>query len=260
MEKDSVKTVVYQSYRTFDVPTWINRCMQTVQRWAASQGFDYRFIDDRLFAYAPEWYRQKVSDNILLISDLARLVIAKDLLRESYSRTIWIDADVLVFEPELFTIDITEGYAFCRELWVDHNRDGQLRGRFYVNNAVMVLVKPNDFLDFYIHACKSIVQHNSQLNKLAVGTQFLTALYHIMPFSLVNHVGMFSPFLMGQLAHDKVEETLHAYRRDCGFQIYAANLCSSFRNKSHDGVCMDDALFGSVIDNLLNEPPVVVNE
>ena len=117
MEKDSAKTVVYQSYRTSDVPDWINRCMQPVGERAASQGYCYRFIDDRIYVYVPEWYHRKVSDNILLVSDLARLMIARDLLGEGFSRTIWIDADVVIFEPGLFTIDITEGYAFCRETW-----------------------------------------------------------------------------------------------------------------------------------------------
>jgi hypothetical protein len=43
------RTVVYQSYRTRDVPAWIATCMHTVRAWAASRGFDYRFIDGRLF-------------------------------------------------------------------------------------------------------------------------------------------------------------------------------------------------------------------
>jgi SAM-dependent methyltransferase len=66
--------------------------------------------------------------------------------------------------------------------------------------------------------------------------------------------------MMGQLAHERVEKTLHAYSQACGFPIYAANLCSSLRNKSHKGLWMDDSLYDSVIDNLLNVSPVVVNK
>ncbi len=46
-----MKTAVYQSYRTRDVPAWVNRCMQSVRAWADAQPFDYRFIDDRLGRY-----------------------------------------------------------------------------------------------------------------------------------------------------------------------------------------------------------------
>lgn len=254
-----MKTVVYQSYRRFNVPIWINRCLQTVQEWATSQGFDYRFIDDRLFAYAPEWYRQRVSNNILLISDLARLVVAKELLHEGYGRTIWIDADVIIFNPEQFTIDVAEGYAFCRELWVAPTPEGQLTGWHRVNNAVTVFVEPNDFLDFYIHACKSIVQHNSQFDTLAVGTRFLTSLYQIMPFHLINQVGIFSPVLMRQLIQ-RVETTLQAYQQGYGFSIYAANLCSSFRNTFCQGIWMSDDLYSSAIDCLLNAPSVGIDK
>src|SRR5258706_16177245 len=93
--ESAMRTVVYQSYRTNSVPTWITRCLESVREWAKCQGFDYVFIDDRLFEYAPQWYRTKVKDDILLISDLARLKLAKEFLDQKYQRTIWVDADVL---------------------------------------------------------------------------------------------------------------------------------------------------------------------
>src|SRR5262245_33138351 len=86
MRTSLMSTVVCQSYRPSYVPVWIELCMATVRSWASSQGFDYRFIDDELFEYAPQWYRRKVSDDILLMSDLARLVVARRLLGEGYRR------------------------------------------------------------------------------------------------------------------------------------------------------------------------------
>lgn len=43
-----MKTVVYQSYKTTGVPQWIERCMDTVKKWASKQGYDYRFYDDEV--------------------------------------------------------------------------------------------------------------------------------------------------------------------------------------------------------------------
>ncbi len=41
-----MKTIIYQSYRTENVPTWISTCMQTVKDWATLKGLDYQRIDD----------------------------------------------------------------------------------------------------------------------------------------------------------------------------------------------------------------------
>jgi hypothetical protein len=246
-----MKTVVYQSYRTSNVPGWIEHCMATVRSWADAQGYDYHFVDDRLFEYAPQWYRRKVSDNILLISDLARLMIARELLRGGYQRTVWIDADVVVFSPGEFRIDTTEGYALCREIWVGKTADGQMVAKPQVNNAVTVFVEPNSFLDFYIHACEQIVRQADRVDPLAVGTSFLTGLRKLVPFGLIEQVGLFSPILMQLLAKSSVENVLQQYAKAAGGPIHAANLCSSFRNSRSQGVDMTDELYSQVVLNLI---------
>jgi hypothetical protein len=50
----------------------IAACLQSARGWADQSGFDYHFVDDRLFDYCPPWYREKVAGDILLMSDLAR--------------------------------------------------------------------------------------------------------------------------------------------------------------------------------------------
>ena len=92
--------------------------MTTVEEWAAHTGADYRFLDDRFLEYAPSWYREKVENDIYLVSDLARLKVAKEFLSNNYQRTIWVDADVLVFDPEKFTVEFPEGYVLCRQAWM----------------------------------------------------------------------------------------------------------------------------------------------
>lgn len=73
-----MKTIVYQAYNKIKSPQlsdWMTACMKTVEDWAAARGFDYEFMQDRLFDYVPPWYAEKVNRHILLVSDLARLPI-----------------------------------------------------------------------------------------------------------------------------------------------------------------------------------------
>ncbi len=257
--KAAMKTVVYQSYRTTEVPVWIERCLASVRQWAAAQGFEYRFCDDHFFQYAPAWYRNRVQDNILLVADLARLALAKELLEESCERAIWVDADVLVFAPERLRIEVDEGFAFCRELWLAPSpQPGQLAGTLRVNNAVSVFVKGNRLLDFYIDACERIVRSaQGELNVLSVGTRFLTDLHRHLSFPLIEQVGLFSPVLMRILTDGHVAQAIRLYRQTAGSPIHAANLCASFRNTQADGVDMTDALYSRAIDNLLAAPSQV---
>lgn len=234
--------------------------MQTVKTWAESQRFDYCFIDDELFSYVPTWYREKVANNILLISDLARLMLAKKLFSEGYERTIWVDADIVVFNPEKFTIDTTQEYAFCRELWTMLRQDGAMQASPRVNNAVTVFINPNHFLDFYIHACETIVSQTSQPTGLTVGTAFLTELYKIIPFTLINEVSALSPILMRFIANNN-EPAIRAYMQSYGFPCYAANLCSSFRNTLAFGsIFMNDELYENVISKLLERRSITEPE
>lgn len=57
IDVNTLKTVVYQSYRTTEVADWRRRCMRATQSWAAAEGFDYRFIDDSFFDCVPDRYR-----------------------------------------------------------------------------------------------------------------------------------------------------------------------------------------------------------
>jgi hypothetical protein len=254
-----VKTIVYQSYRTVNVPAWIGRCMPTVRDWAAAQGFDYRFIDDRLFEYAPPWYRRKVGDDVLLVSDLARLEVAKELLAQGFDRTVWVDADVVVFAPEQFTIDITEEYAFCREVWVAPGPDGKLGCSVRVNNAVSVYLRANHFLDFYIHACQWLVRHKPRLGRWDAGTRFLTVLHDLMPFRLLNSVGLLSPVMMADIARG-AGPSLPAFMACFGAPLGAANLCASVQGAHCHGVAMGQGLYETVIDKLLRTRGEVINQ
>ncbi len=251
-----MKTVVYQSYRTEAVPAWIARCMETVRAWAGLRGYDYRFIDDALLGYAPEWYRDKVRGDIRLISDLARLKLAKELLDQGYERTIWMDADIVVFDAERLVIDVREECAFCREVWISRGRFGRTRGLEKVNNSVSVFVKENNLLDLCILACESLVRYEKgRVKGVLVGTNFLTNLNRTVALHLLDNVGLFSPILMQELAKGG-GKGIRAYMRRFGSPLYAANLCGSAVGRPG----MNEQIYADVVPRLLRSRGAIVND
>ncbi len=276
-----LKTVIYQSFRTENVPPWIETCMATVRAWAALKGFDYHFVDDRMFSYAPDWYREKVRNNVLLVSDLARLEIAKELLAKGYDRTIWVDADIVVFDPERFEIEVNEEFAFTRELWMWRNRFGQTKYSARVCNAVTVMVKGNSILDFYIYACKSLVRNpdwkvrfsgDTSLRIKAkhfidryrytyrdgvippsfVGTIFLSRLLEHVDLPLLKNVGLLNAEITREIVKEN-QGMLADYTRKWNSPIYAANMCGSMYAGQGDGVLV------AAIDKLIATKGAILN-
>ncbi len=256
--------------------------MHIVEKWANSKGFEYLFIDDRMFDYVPEWYKKQVQQKILPVSDLARLEIAKELLTKGYDRTIWVDADLILFDPDKFDIAVQEQFAFMKEIWVEKNRFGFVDFEQRVCNAITVFTADNSFLDFYIYACNTIAkspQHwiyrfNSG-NKLSVrwerlkmklskpstnissdivGTEFLTALYKALSFPLIENIGLFSPVLMKEIANNK-HNYIKKYIRLFGNPIYGANLCGSASGKDYP-----EDVVNRVFEKLLATKGDVVNQ
>ncbi len=263
-DPSNVKTVVYQSYRTHDVPSWISRCMASVEEWAAQTGADYRFLDDSFLEYAPEWYREKTENDIYLVSDLARLKVAGALLAEGYERTIWVDADVLVFDPASFTVDIGEGYVFCRQVWVaratwrkrlvrtlSDRRPYIANCHHGVNNSVTAFARGNEALDFFIDACEFIVRRaRGPISSLSVGTKFLTDFHKLCDLPLLENVGLFSPLVMRDIAAGGGPYA-KAFAREFASDVAAANLCGSTADASVDGVVVDSQTYTRVVDELL---------
>ena len=119
-----------------------------------------------------------------------------------------------------------------------------------MNNAVSVFVAGNVFLDFYIHACLSLVAHKDRIHRLDASTYFLTTLHGLMGLLLLNEVGLLSPVMMADLARG-TESALREYMARLGTPIRAANLCSSFRGSVCNRIPVDDRLYEASVDRLL---------
>ena len=258
IDANSLKTIVYQSYRTHDVADWLQCCMRSTQSWAATRGFDYRFIDDRFFDCIPDWYRRGAGGNLQVLANLARIVVAKELLGAGYDRTIWIDADVLVFDPESFRIDVSSEFAFCREVWVT-SRWGAAIKDFRVNNSVTVFVKDNSFIDFAIWAHEDLVRRGTHILSHGTTTRLLTALHHAAPLPLLDNVGLLSPIVARDIV-SRDGALAREYAAAHGTPIYAANLGASLRGATLNGVTLADSHFDFIVDVLAKNRGATFND
>jgi hypothetical protein len=249
-----MKTLVYQSFRETNRPNWIDTCLQSVRAWTEAQGFDYRFFGDDFLDLVPDWYRQKADGRIPIVTDLARLLAAKEHLATGFERVIWLDADVLVFDADRLHIDVASEFAFGREVWVQKTAAGSLRAYRNVHNAVCVFVAGNSFLDFYIHACQSVLSRlDGGVPPQIVGPKLLTSLHNSIGFDLIDAVGMFSPLVVGDILAGGGPALDLMVKRSEG-PICAANLCASLAGSIHDGMALDDAGMARACELLLARP------
>ena len=227
------KAVVLQSYKTSNVPQWMEACMQSVRAWAKASGYEYQFLGDEFLDYAPQWYRDK-SESILPVTDLARLLLIKEQL-ESYDEAIWIDTDVLVFDQKNFNPQLKKysSFAFCYEIWTNSPKDGQPIFSKRVNNAVCMFNKDSTELDFFIKSAIIIMKKLKKAGPWDVGVNFLTHANNTKYFQLLNNVGMISPAIMNDIVHEK-RTYLPYFGKLLPAPLAAANLCGSHANQADD--------------------------
>jgi len=220
--------------------------MESVRSWADAQRFDYRFIDDRFFDYVPDWYRRSAGTNVQVIANLARLLVARELLAAGYERTIWIDADILVFDAEAFRIEVTSDFAFCHEVWVSTGWGAMVK-QVGVNNSVSVFVRGNSFLDFCIWAHEDLVRRGTQILAHGTTTRLLTALYQAVPFPLLTNVGVLSP-MVAQDVRGGANRRAREYAALHGAPIEAINLGGSLCGKVLDGGVLGNDDYDAIVD------------
>lgn len=221
--------------------------MQSAKEWAEIQGYAYRFIDDSFFGYVPDWFREAVKGQRHLLSDLARLELARLYLDEGWERVIWVDADIYICDRQGFIIGDEHDHWLCEELWV-FIRDNELQFSRRVNNAVLSFSRGNRFLDFYRNACQKIVRSKQgKLRHSEIGTSFLSGIAHLLP--LRKEVAMFSPLLLAEFYKNN-EIMIARYQQEFGSPIKAVNLCLTFRDTYFGDLLLDDNVFTTVIEKL----------
>ena len=244
-----INTLVIQSYRTEAVPEWIANCLDSVRAWAALQAYEYRFIGDEILDYVPPWYRDRAGGRMPVITDLGRLIAMLKALTDGVGTVVWVDADVVVFGPDDLHADIDGDHAFAREVWVQPGGNG-LKVYRNVHNAYCIFRQGNPILDFYIHACLSVMQRvDGGVPNQIVGTKLLTAMHNLIGFPLIENVGMISPLVLRDLLADG-GPALELLAAESPGSLKAANLCGSLVGSNSDGVDIDDSMMMDAVDRL----------
>lgn len=224
--------------------------MASVRDWSDTAGFEYRFYGDEIFELVPDWYQQKAGQYLQISTDFGRLALARQLLNEGYDRVIWLDADVLIFDPKRFVVNIIQGSAFGREVWVQRSADGQLKAYKNVHNAVCCFCQDATFLDFYMETCLSMLgRSEGGLPPQIVGTKLLTALHNIVGFQLIESIGMASPLVLNDIAMGTTTAIDLLLKVSQG-PLYGANLCASLVDGVSDGVRLDSKQMDIIVNKL----------
>jgi hypothetical protein len=253
-------TLVYQSFREYNIPSWIQSCLDSVKNWAILKGFDYHKSGDEFFDDIPVWFRAKVGTRMPILSDWARLFYAQNALH-SYQRVIWLDADVFLFAPHAFQLP-DESYAFGHERWVQPHKKGLRYGwKIYKNvcNAFCLFQRGNSFLDFYLHACERTIHrvHPDFIAPQIIGPKFLSAIHHSFQLPLTQQLGSASPYLISDLAHHDISDksAYHAMRTHLDTPCVALNLCHSLLgDECHRSKRIDEELINQAMQSLYQHP------
>ena len=245
-------TLVLQSHRTPLPANWYSSCLDSVRSWAANRNFTYRFIGDEIFEAVPEDILRHTVERTVVAADLARLLAMREGLREGFATVVWIDADVLVIDPNHLNLP-DESYALGREVWVQGTRDN-LRSYIKVHNAFLMFRQGNSFLEFYIDVAMRLIRaHEGLMVPQLIGPKLLTALHNVIGCPVLEAAAMLSPAVMRDLLTGG-GPALELFRRRNTVEPAAVNICGSLL--PDEGFTHEDV--DLLIDMLSEQPSLFV--
>lgn len=249
------KTLVIQSHRSPLPYPWLEACLDSVRAWSALNLYEYRFLGDELFASVPEALRVKTQQQRVVTSDLARLLHIQDTLQQGYDTVIWLDADFLIFAPSAFVIP-EQPYAVGREVWVQHDKQSQLKVYKKVHNAFLMFRKDNTFIDFYADTAQRLLSLNQgTVPAQFIGPKLLTALHNIALLPVMETAGMLSPMVIKDILRGE-GPALDLFAMNSTTAITGANLCGSSCDKNEVTEQEMEQLIVSLLNGNYNEVPV----
>jgi hypothetical protein len=225
-------TIVIQTFRNHNIPAWIQRCLDSVQKWAGLHEHDYLLAGDEFYDLCGPEYLARGSKNPMAITDLARLVATRQRLDAGYQRVIWMDADVFVFDPKNLVFDypagsLSTGYAFGRDVWLYRDPARVIRvSPPRPHNALTFFTQDAADLDMLITLIRHIDAKRQIESNYQIGVRLLGGLQYSLMFPTFSHVGMFSPTLLHALVK-RDKKLLQFYGRAYRYQACAGNLCLS---------------------------------
>lgn len=236
-------TLVIQSHRDPLPYDWLQRCLGSIADWARGERYDYRFIGDEIFDLVEPGLLEKVGDQIVIASDLARLKYLQQGLADGYECVIWFDADFLLFDSQNFRLPDSD-FALGREVWVQADKAGKLRAYSKVHNAFLMFRRGNHFLDFYCDSAERLLRLNQgRMPPQFIGPKLLSALHNITQCPVMETAGMLSPLVMKDLLAGQ-GKALQLFQQKSPAVLAGANLSSSVTQREGLGEAEMKAVIG----------------
>jgi hypothetical protein len=250
--------LVLQSYRPGPRPGWIDACMGSVQRWSALKGLNVLVLGDELLEIVPAEIRERCGPAMCPVTDVGRVLWAERLLAQGWPRVVWLDADLLIFDPAGFEIDLRPRLTLCREAWVSRTPRG-LSVRFNVNNSVMAMGAGSHLTRYLDFARRRLLDASHRVGELSVGTPAFTRSHARSPVPLADSVAMVNHLLIRDL-NDGRSGALRAQAAALGRPSCAAHFTHSYGRESPDRVrvAVGEAAFERAVERVLSSGGAVL--
>lgn len=237
--------LVLQSYKPRPWPVWREACADSVATWAAAQGYAYRLLGEELFDLIPDAVRHRCAGVLLPLTDLGRLFWMRDLLNGGWSRVIWLDADILIFDPS-FQIN---GEGVGREVWITRGLKEGFRAVETVNNCGLSFQMGSADLGRCLDASvAAAMAFRSPPHPRRLGPDLFRTLHREKAFPIIDGLAMLSPLMLAGIAQDDPAPLRGHQAVWCG-PIHAANLCGS--------MIADEDLALRVTNRLVADPTII---
>ncbi|MCE9633967.1 MAG: hypothetical protein K8Q92_07260 [Methylophilales bacterium] len=258
---DTSKVTIIQAYEAPAVPGWIARCLASVREWAALQGHDYHFSPE-FWRYSPDWFRRRCGTELGPMTDVARLYMMKEQFERGVECAVWIDADVLVFDPQNLNIPTEADFFGIEEVTVLSFDDGSTQiSPPGVNGALLGARRDSSMFDIYLDAVESVVRDYPELvlPRTVAGPPLLTQLAKSHNIECLTTVGLFTPNILNEIALG-IPRLPAIFAKSFGHKVAAANLCHFYRDFLPAGTAAQyDALMHRALDQLITTKGDVVN-
>jgi hypothetical protein len=243
-----MRTLVYQSHAP-RVPVWIRQCTASVSHWAEANGFSYRLLGEELFADIPVQISVK-AQSLLPMTDLGRLLWAERLL-ESWDRVIWVDADVLVFDPPRFVLDLGAPFLVCREILTETRKGGPPFPLIGHNPTVLMFQPDGDaFLKRWIGEIERVAKQAKGFGDADFGRNILSRIGPKGDRNTIRTVGHFNAAILKEI-YGAPGPAIETMMRASGNPFAAANLCGHYP--------LSSKVYSAIVDKLAQSRGAVVN-
>jgi hypothetical protein len=196
------------------------------------------------------------------MTDIARLYMMQEQFDRGADRVVWIDADVIVFDPDHLALDTGAAFFGIEEITVLVASDGRIAASpVGVNGALLGARRGSELFAAYLKAAEEEVRDcpDKVPPRTIAGPVLLTKLAGKQPIACLTSVGLFTPAILADIAAG--QSRLPAFfARSFGHRVAAANLCHFFRGLIPGASAAHyDAIMLKAIDVLLQTRGEVVN-